>query len=82
MKHLAATLFLTGVICLMAAHAAPPLLPTVEAQYQVYEPGNANNGAGPMWCFGSTCLARLGSDIFASGLEVIPDQKPLNNVRW
>ncbi len=82
MKHLISALCLTGVIWIMDAHAAPPLLPTVEAQYQVYEPGNANNGAGPMWCFGSTCLARLGEDIFASGLEVIPDQKPLNNVRW
>ncbi|MEI6502934.1 MAG: hypothetical protein WCP21_18140, partial [Armatimonadota bacterium] len=76
------TLCLMGVICAMSVHAAPPLLPVVEAEYQVYEMGNPDNGSGPMWCYGSTCLARLGKDIFASGLEVIPDQPKLNNVRW
>lgn len=49
-------LCLAGVISTMVAHAAPALLPAVEAEYQVYEPGNAQNGAGPMWCYGSTCL--------------------------
>ncbi len=74
--------------CLMAmagamrAEAAPPLLPVVEAESNVYEIGNPDNGAGPLWCYGSTCLARLGKDVFASGLEILPDQKPLNNVRW
>ena len=76
------TLCLMGVICAMSVHAAPPLLPVVEAEYSVYEMGNPDNGSGPMWCYGSTCLARLGKDIFASGLEVIPDQPKLNNVRW
>jgi hypothetical protein len=35
-----------------------------------------------MWCHGSTCLVRIGERVFASGLETIPDAKPLNNVRW
>lgn len=75
-------IFLMGVICSMSAHAAPPLLPVVETQYQVYELGNPDNGSGPLWCYGSTCLARIGKDVFASGLQLVPNQKPLNNVRW
>src|SRR6185369_9902893 len=43
---------------------------------------NANNGAGPLWCHGSTCLVRIGRDVFASGLETIKNAKPLNNCRW
>jgi hypothetical protein len=54
----------------------------VEIQEDVYQYTAADNGAGPMWCSGSTCLARIGDDIFASGLETLPDQKPLNNCRW
>ena len=42
----------------------------------------ANNGAGPMWCHGSTCLVRIGDDVFASGLETLEDARPLNNCRW
>lgn len=78
----AAALCLTGAICIMDARGAPALQPVVEAQYQVYETGNANNGSGPMWCYGSTCLVRLGKEAFASGLDLIPGAKPLNNVRW
>ena len=73
---------LMGVICAMSAHAGPPLLPVVQTQYQVYELASPDNGAGPMWCYGSTCLARLGQNVFASGLQLVPNQKPLNNVRW
>ncbi|MDD2478930.1 MAG: hypothetical protein PHS31_03465, partial [Victivallaceae bacterium] len=60
----------------------PPIMPVVETEYLVYAMNKPDNGAGAMWCYGSTCLARLGKDIFASGLELIPNQKPLNNVRW
>ncbi len=35
-----------------------------------------------MWCHGSTCLVRIGDEVFASGLETIPGAKPLNNCRW
>ena len=45
-----------------------------------YEP--ADNGAGPLWCSGSTCLARIGDEVYASGLETLKDLKPLNNCRW
>ena len=35
-----------------------------------------------MWCTGSTTLVRSGDRLFASGLETIPDAKPLNNCGW
>ena len=42
----------------------------------------ADNGAGPMWCSGSTCLVRIGNRVFASGLETVAGWIPLNNCRW
>ena len=65
-------------------HAASPTLPQlrVEAEEEIYAFKPANNGAGPMWCHGSTCLARAGDQLFASGIETLPDAKPLNNCRW
>ncbi|MBI2191941.1 MAG: hypothetical protein HYU36_08155 [Planctomycetes bacterium] len=56
--------------------------PVVEVEQDVYRYEPANNGASPLWCHGSTCLARIGSDVFATGLETLPDQKPLLNCRW
>ena len=73
---------MVAMLCATSVHSAPRLLPIVEAEYQVYDMRDPGNGAGPMWCHGSTCLARLGKDVFASGLELIADQKPPNNVRW
>jgi len=57
-------------------------LPGVEVAEQVYTCEPANNGAGPLWCFGSTCLVRVGEDVFVSGLETLKDVPPLHNVRW
>jgi hypothetical protein len=62
-------------------HAAPPRV-VVEVEEDVYTVTPANNGAGPMWCSGSTTLVRLGDRVFASGLETLPDARPLNNCRW
>ncbi|UCF14903.1 MAG: hypothetical protein JSW59_15955 [Phycisphaerales bacterium] len=58
------------------------VVPIVEIEEDVYSFEPADNGAGPMWCHGSTCLVRIGDDVFASGLETIKDAKPLNNCRW
>lgn len=58
------------------------LHPVVELEENVYTYTNANNGAGPMWCSGSTSLARSGDRLFAAGLETIPEAPPLNNCRW
>ena len=59
-----------------------PLRPIVEIEEDVYRYESADNGAGPTWCHGSTCLVRIGEDLFASGLETLSDAKPLNNCRW
>jgi len=64
------------------AHSPPTLRPVVEAEEEVYAYEPANNGAGPLWCHGSTCLVRVGDDVFASGIETLKDTKPLNNCRW
>jgi hypothetical protein len=56
--------------------------PVVEVEEQVYRYTPADNGAGPLWCSGSTCLVRVGDDVFASGLETLAGVPPYNNCRW
>jgi hypothetical protein len=56
--------------------------PIVEIEEEVYRYEPANNGAGPLWCSGSTCLVRIGGEVFASGLETLKDVPPYNNCRW
>jgi len=70
-------------ICLVpaAGYGEPPAL-IVEAEEDVYRYEPANNGAGPMWSAGSTCLVRIGAHVFASGLETLAQHQPLNNCRW
>ena len=60
----------------------PRLQPVVEVEESVYEFQPADNGAGPMWCGGSTCLVRGKQGLLASGLETLAQFKPLNNCRW
>ncbi|MHB8972805.1 MAG: hypothetical protein ACYC3X_19890 [Pirellulaceae bacterium] len=62
--------------------AQTPLAPVVEVEDEVYRFEGADNGAGPMWCSGSTCLVRVQDRVFASGLETLPQFPPLNNCRW
>ncbi len=59
-----------------------PLSPVVEVEEEVYSFTDPNNGAGPMWAHGNTCMVRIGRDVYATGIETIPDAKPLNNIRW
>ncbi len=56
--------------------------PHVEVEETVYTYRPANNGAGPMWCAGSTSLVRVNDRVFATGLETLADAQPLNNCRW
>lgn len=56
--------------------------PVVEVEEEVYTFVPADNGAGPTWCSGAPTLVRWGETLFASGLETLPDFKPLHNVRW
>jgi len=79
----------TTTLCLLFAFApmtlaatGPAFRPVVEVEEDVYRYEPADNGAGPLWCQGSTCLVRAGDGLFASGLETIKGAKPLNNCRW
>ena len=76
---LSALLGVGGVACTRAS-TAPGVV--VEAEEDLYRYQGADNGAGPMWCHGSTCLVRAGESLFAAGLETIAGAKPLNNCRW
>ena len=55
---------------------------TVEVEEQVCSFEPADNGAGPLWCHGSTVVARHGNEVYVAGLETLADQQPLNNCRW
>ncbi len=68
----------TGLVT-TALYAAGPLFEIEEAVYD-FEP--ARNGAGLMWCSGSTCLVRVGDRLFASRWETLPHYPPLNHSRW
>ena len=67
---------------ILLLHTVQPLNPVVEAEEVVFQYTPADNGSGPLWCFGSTCLVRAGERVFASGLETLKDGPPLNNCRW
>src|SRR5437867_10958812 len=73
---------LCGLDAAGARAAGPELNPVVEIEEDVYKYEPADNGAGPTWCSGSSCLVRIGDEVFASGLETITNAKPLNNCRW
>ena len=63
-----AVLVLLGIGLNMALAAeGRPLLPIVEVEEGVYTYEPADNGAGPLWCYGATCLVRVGDEVFASG---------------
>ncbi len=53
-----------------------------EAEEKLYQFVSANNGAGPMWGNGMTTVVRIGTDVFASGLETVAEVKGLSNCRW
>jgi len=41
-----------------------------------------NNGAGPLWCYGSPLVVRSGERVFISVMETGKDAKPYSNTRW
>jgi len=55
---------------------------TVEVEEVVTSHTPANNGAGPLWCYGSTVIARQGGEVFLSIIETGKDVPPLCNTRW
>lgn len=54
----------------------------VEVEEVVTRYTPANNGAGPMWCYGSTVIARQNDDVFLSIIETGKDIPLLCNTRW
>jgi hypothetical protein len=70
------------VVAVTSASGQDSLTPRVEVEEEVYRFEPANNGAGPMWCSGSTSLVRVQDQLFASGLETLTRFRPLNNCRW
>jgi len=40
------------------------------------------NGAGPLWCLGSSCIAAIDKKIFVSAWEQVKHIPPLNCARW
>jgi hypothetical protein len=70
------------IACSTLLLSAADLAPVVEIEEDVYTFIDPQNGSGPMWCHGSTCLVRIGDRLFASGQETVADAQPLNNCRW
>jgi hypothetical protein len=54
----------------------------VQAEEVVTLYTSANNGAGPLWCYGSTVIARQGENVYLSVIETGKDVPPLCNTRW
>jgi hypothetical protein len=59
-----------------------PRVCAVELEEVVTRYTPANNGAGPMWCYGSTVIARHGHDVFVSTIETGEGVPLLCNTRW
>lgn len=70
---------LLSAIMFLSTSAAQTVEPTVRVEEEVYRFEPANNGAGPMWCAGNTCIVRHDDQVFASALHTLSDVKPLNN---
>jgi hypothetical protein len=54
----------------------------VEIEEVVTKYTPANNGAGPLWCYGSTVVARQDEDVYLSIIETGEDVPLLCNTRW
>ncbi|MCO5235979.1 MAG: hypothetical protein M9933_06885 [Chitinophagaceae bacterium] len=55
---------------------------SIVAEQDIYNYVAANNGAGPMWANGMTCVVRLGDQVLASGLETLSEVRGLSKCRW
>jgi len=81
----------SGALCLWACSLAEAALPDVEsaglrcqveAEEVVTRYAPANNGAGPLWCYGAPLIARRGDGVFLSVIETGEKAAPLLNTRW
>ncbi len=55
---------------------------TVLCEEVVTAYGPANNGAGPLWCYGAPLLVRHGNQVSVSIIETGKGVPPLCNTRW
>lgn len=55
---------------------------SIEADEEVYRYESPENGSGPMWCKGSTCIVDCAGRVFAGGMETLNGVPPMNNCRW
>jgi hypothetical protein len=65
--------------CVAQPAASSPLDVTAEEIVCHYAP--AQNGADPLWAYGSTVITRWQDHVVVSGLETVPGVSPDNNVR-
>ena len=59
-----------------------PLELSVEIEEEIYTNVPADNGAGPLWCHGSTIAARHRDAVYLAAHETLPEQQPLNIIRF
>jgi hypothetical protein len=73
------SLFLSYLLVVFSAISAETpfaIQPVVETEEEVYAYESANNGSGPMWCSGSTCVVRAGEQVFFTFQEQIHRERP------
>lgn len=51
-------------------------------QEKIYDFEWKVNGAGPLWCYGSSCIATFKDKVFVTGWETLKGIPPLNCARW
>jgi hypothetical protein len=56
--------------------------PRVEVEEPIYDFTPPDNGAGPLWAFGSPLMVRRHGTVFVAGLDTVAGVKPLNKCRW
>ena len=77
------TIVFSGCLALSCSSDNKPAFTVkVETEEIVYKYESPDNGSGPMWCHGNTCIVRYGDKLVASGMETLENQVPLNNTRW
>jgi len=77
-----AIMSLAATIAIAQEGTEPMIQLRVAAEDTIRECGEFNNGAGPLWCYGSKTIVRDGSTVYASVVDVDPDARPYCNTRW
>jgi hypothetical protein len=73
---------LLGVLLALPAAAGAEDEVAVELEEAITTYLPANNGAGPLWCYGAPLVVRRGDEVLVSALETGDGVPPLSNTRW